>query len=98
MAGLRAIGMVFGILYFLFVVIVGGGLTWVSMKASDDIASMDNSSDRAEREEERQRRAYYRDRGYYGSDEWERERRRERDGITIDSDSTEPMVDLNAPR
>lgn len=95
MAGLRAIGMVFGGLYLLFVIVVGGGLTWVSMKAKGDIAGVSNGSaafDSTSESEAERRARRERLREHYA--DIDREYRQARDGVRIDTDSAAPMVDV----
>ena len=85
MAGLRAIGMVFGMLWLLFVLVVGFGGTYLDHQlhsAPESVSNVDDTADRSDR-----------DRYTSQHDEWEREIDREREGVHIDTDSTRPMVD-----
>jgi len=69
----------------------GAGVSWVAWKARNDLATSSSESARADNymddDEANGRPSYY--------DEYDRERRRERDGVRIDTDSAKPMVDLD---
>ncbi len=90
MAGIKAIAMVFGTLWLLF----GLGLAWTSMKFKNDVqsehvAGESESVSTSEEREERRRAARER------WSEAEREYRRDREGVNIDSGSARPMVDVD---
>jgi hypothetical protein len=87
-SGLKAIGMVFGLLWLIFIVGFGAlmsepGQRWAASGIAD---AADNQM--TEETSETDARPQY-------SGEYERARRRERDGVDIDSGSARPMVDVD---
>jgi len=87
MTGMRAIGTVLGTIWLILSVFIGAGNAYYNGRAKQRVPRDIPEASAAEY-----------DRGYrssYGADdEYYRERRRERDGVNIDTDSARPMVDL----
>lgn len=86
MSGLKAIGMVFGLLWLVFILGFGfimssAGQQWA---ASGYDRSAANMADDARRDDPAR---------YSAFDEEEREYQREREGVHIEQDSARPMVD-----
>jgi len=89
MAGMKAIGMVLGTMWLLLMIVIGAGNAYYDGRTRQTVprdipeASADDY-----------------DRGYRPSynDEYDRERRREREGVHIEPDSARPMVDVRPSR
>jgi hypothetical protein len=96
-SALKAIVSTISLLVMTFWLLFGLGISWVASKAKSDIESSsgqmtDDNGDLVSSSEERaERRRAARDR----VSEYEREYRREREGVSIDSGSAKPMVDVD---
>jgi hypothetical protein len=86
-SGLKAIGMVFGGLWLFLMMIIGAGNAYYKKRAQQHHVPRDIPE------------ASYDDyrRGYRASadDDYDREYRRAREGVHIDSGSAKPMVDVD---
>jgi hypothetical protein len=96
MSILFRVGQMIMAVMFTIWLLFGFGVSWVAWKAKSDMQSsgteISGSSDTASRAEERaERRRAAQDR----MSENEREYRREREGVNIDSGSARPMVDVD---
>jgi hypothetical protein len=89
MSGLKAIGMVLGGLWLVLMILIGAGNAYYDRRDRPQVErDIPEASD-----------ADY-SAGYRPSydDEYYRERRREREGVNIDTDSARPMVDVRPSR
>jgi hypothetical protein len=96
-SALKAIVSTISLIVMTFWLLFGLGISWVASKAKSDIESSSgesygsNGETVSTAEERAERRRAARDR----ISEMEREYRREREGVSIDSGSAKPMVDVD---